>query len=192
MIPLPTQFYRAFFPFHSTTTVILGMLYQVHRFLLVLIVFIGVMSLLTFTWVALRSRRSLTGESLILIPRSESEQGRMREQTYNIPKQRRGVSSSGDKHRTDKPCSIHSDCHWSFICVDGRCTKGCETSRDCIELQYCGETGQCMVRYPPRQPGGDQMCLDRWEECWFTDQCCSGWCRLVDTRPDAIWRCDFL
>lgn len=172
------------------------MLYQARRSLLVLIVFTGVISLLVCTWVALRSRRSLVGLAgeypILIAARSELGQERIEEQSYSIPKQRRSVSSSGEKHRTDKRCSIHSDCHWSFICVDGRCTKGCETSRDCIELQYCGDTGQCMVRYPPHEPGGDLMCLDRWEECWFTDQCCSGWCRLVDTRPDAIWRCDFL
>ena len=90
----------------------------------------------------------------------------------------------------ERLCALDPDCPWSFICVDGVCTKGCVNNRDCVKPQYCGDNGKCMVRYPPWHPGGDPMCLDRWEKCWFTAQCCSGWCRFITLRPSAVWRCD--
>lgn len=94
------------------------------------------------------------------------------------------------REELERSCKSNSNCPWSFICVDGICVQGCETSRDCVEPQYCGDKKRCMIRYPPWHPGGDTTCLDRWQECWFTAQCCSGWCRQTAGTPDFEFRCD--
>lgn len=79
----------------------------------------------------------------------------------------------------NKSCTSNRGCPWSFICVDGLCIKGCETIHDCVEPQYCGKNGKCMVRYPSWYPGGDMICLDHREPCYRHVECCSGWCRII-------------
>lgn len=111
----------------------------------------------------------------------------------------------GECRADDDVCRFNTECGGDGrICVDGRCTTGCETARDCVGDQVCTD-GFCRPRPPATEPecrtndacATGEFCEDGRcvAECTSDAMCADGlYCRagrcVVDDRPRPFCETD--
>lgn len=75
----------------------------------------------------------------------------------------------------EEKCVESNRCDWGHVCVDGVCTKGCFSKKDCWHEQWCHKKKkQCMFTYvfPP-----GKECRLNGNSCGWGKSCCSGHCK---------------